>query len=99
MEKDLKIVLSAKEVLKDPTSALFKCNALIHTHKAHIFAGLKGSTMSVGEFRGSVTALDSNYVSLKSKDGVEKSINLTPGRLSQLLDETSRKKGIGSLPP
>lgn len=88
----LTIELTDHEVIKDPTVALFKCNTLVHAHRAQLQTAAKGKRLSAGDFRGVVTSLDGAHVSLKNEEGVEKSIALTSGRLSQLIcGETSRK--------
>lgn len=85
------IELSELEILKDPTSALFKCNTLIHKARSEIQSNVKGRQMCAGDFRGTVTSIDKNHVSVKSNIGVEKSLQLTQHRMSQLLKETTER--------
>lgn len=86
----LTVDFTDQEILKDPTAALFKCNALIHKYHGELRSRLKGRKICAGDFRGTVTAIDNTHVSLKNDAGVQKSLVLTPARMNQLLSETQR---------
>ena len=85
------IELSELEILKDPTSALFKCSTLIHKGRSELVSRLKGHQTCAGDFRGTITSIDKNHVSVKNDIGVEKSFQLTQQRMSQLLKETTQR--------
>jgi hypothetical protein len=91
IEMPIIIELSELEILKNPTSALFKCNTLIHKARSEIQSNVKGRLICVGDFRGTITSIDKNHVSVKSDSGVEKSLQLTQQRMSQLLKETTQR--------
>lgn len=91
IEMPLTIELSELEVLKDPTSALFKCNTIINKARSEIQSNVKGRKLCAGDFRGTVTSIDKSHVSVQSDTGVEKSLQLTQQRMSQLLKETTQR--------
>ncbi len=85
------IELTEQEVLRDPTGALFRCNTMIHKFRNELHTKVKGRCIGAGEFKGVVTSMDSAHVSIKNDSGVQKSLALTPARITQLLAETQRK--------
>lgn len=87
----LSINVSRFDILKDPAAALFKCNMLIHQAKSEMEQQIKGRDVNFGDFRGTITALDKTQMTVTNKQGVQKSVQLTPQRTVQLFkDETQR---------
>lgn len=65
----LVIELSEKEIAKDPTAALFKCNVLIQKH--HSETEQQPSTKKLNH-RGVVSSINKGSINFKDENGMER---------------------------
>ena len=81
------------EIIRDPTSALFRASVMISAQRRKIEGEIKGRPMSFSkDFRGVVTSVTPQHITIKNDAGVEKLLPLTEARARQLTGgDTTRK--------
>jgi hypothetical protein len=78
------------EKLCTPTEYLFRVAVEAHARQLELKNKILGKSMDAGELRGVVTGIRGNQITIRGKNGNERSVTLTPQRLSQLLTTTRK---------
>lgn len=83
--------VSDEDILADGSEALFRISLQMAQYQQELYAKLAGKQVEVSKYRGTVTNIASNRVTVKDEKGEEKTFTMSSRVRAQLAEHTTRK--------
>ena len=83
--------VSDADILADASEALFKISLKMAHYQSELYTKLAGKQVEISKYRGTVTNIVSNRVTVKDEKGDEKTFTMSSRVRAQLAEHTTRK--------